>query len=70
MATTTTKQMLSLLTLPVELLYRIFDELDTKTILLSVRNVCIQLYASANTYNRYHLDPSSISKSEFRLVCR
>ena len=55
----------SLPTLPVEILGRIFDELDLPTILLSVRNVCQQLRTSVNIYYRYELDLTSICKPQF-----
>ncbi|CAF3817112.1 unnamed protein product [Rotaria sp. Silwood1] len=43
------KVALSLLTLPVELIFRFFDELDELTIFLYVRNVCTQLKTITNT---------------------
>ncbi|CAF3087941.1 unnamed protein product [Rotaria sp. Silwood2] len=58
---------ISLLTLPAELLYRICDFLDSETLLLSFRNVCIKLYMIANTYNRYKICLRSISKIN---ICR
>jgi hypothetical protein len=36
------KVTISLHTLPVELIYRILDNLDQLTILLSVRNICLK----------------------------
>jgi hypothetical protein len=45
--------MLSLLTLPVEIVYRILDNLDELTILCSVRNVCTRLNLITDTYRRY-----------------
>lgn len=45
----------TLLSLPPEILHRIFDNIDTQTILLSVRSVCRQLYSIVNTYNRFKL---------------
>jgi hypothetical protein len=59
-----------LLNLPVELLYRIFDHLDIQTILRSLRSVCTQLYSITNTYNRYELDFTSISKSDLEFTLR
>jgi hypothetical protein len=59
-----------LLTLPVELLHRIFDYCDVQTILLSVRCVCKQLYAVAGTYDRFDLNLNSKSISSFRLISR
>jgi len=46
---------LSLATLPVELIYRILDNLDELTILLSVRDVCTRLNAITDTYYRYQV---------------
>lgn len=60
----------SFLTLPVELLYRILDHLDIQTILRSLRSVCTQLYSITNTYNRYELDFTSISKSDLEFISR
>jgi hypothetical protein len=59
----------NLLTLPVELLHRIFDDLDANTILLSVRPVCTQLHAIADAYNRYKLDDISISQQILLEMC-
>ncbi|UJR29489.1 hypothetical protein I4U23_010701 [Adineta vaga] len=53
--------------LPAELIYRILDYLDDLTIVLSCRNVCLQLNSIINSYNRYqtlktfHLTPNKIS---------
>jgi hypothetical protein len=60
----------SLLTLPVELLYRILDHLDMQTILQSLRSVCTRLYSITNSYNRYELNITSISKSDLEFVLR
>jgi len=46
---------LCLLTLPIELIYRILDNLDELTILLSMRNVCTRLNAITDTYHRYQV---------------
>lgn len=43
----------SLQTLPIELVYRILDELDESTLLLSCYNVCTKLNMIINTYRRY-----------------
>ena len=56
----------SLPTLPVEMLHRIFEELDAATIVWSVRNVCQQLRAITDTYNRHTLDLTSVFKYDFR----
>ncbi len=50
------KPIYSLLTLPIELVYRILDHLDDLTILLSVRDICIRLNAITDTYYRYKVD--------------
>jgi hypothetical protein len=54
----------SLLTLPVELVYRILDKLDELSILLSVQNVCVRLNTIANTYHRYQVNFSFIFTSD------
>ena len=60
----------SLPTLPVELLHRIFDHLDIRSILLSIRSVCKNLYAVTNSYDRFKLTSNSFSYSDIRLICR
>jgi hypothetical protein len=60
----------SIETLPVELLYRIFDNLDAQTILLSLRSVSKLFRSVVNNYNRYILDFQLISKRNFYLLCR
>ena len=57
--------MASLPTLPVEMIHRIFDDLDSTTIFLSVRDVCQSLRAATKTYHRYELDLSLLSKPDF-----
>ena len=64
-----TKIVPSLSTLPVELIYRLLDYLDIQTILLSVRYVSKKFYLISNSSNRYHLDLTSTSKSNFDLIC-
>jgi len=58
---------LSLHTLPVELVYRIFDNLDRKTLFLSCRGVCARLNDITDAYHRYqvifHFIMSSVSLS-------
>ena len=58
---------ITLITLPTELLHRICDFLDTETIVLSVRHVCIQLFNVTETYNRYKIRFSSMPKIN---ICR
>ncbi len=47
---------LSLITLPVELVYRILDKLDDFTIFCSMQNVCTRINAIVNTYHRYQVN--------------
>ncbi|CAF0951201.1 unnamed protein product [Adineta steineri] len=61
------QHLVSLLTLPTELLYRICDFLDTETIILSFRHVCVQLFAVTETYNRYKIHCNSTSTTN---ICR
>jgi hypothetical protein len=50
------------------LFYRIFDHLDVLTIIRSLGRVCLQLYSTTNTYNRYELDFTLISKWDIKLI--
>jgi len=59
----------SLYTLPIELLHRILDHVDTVTVFLSFRNVCKYFYTIINSYNQYKLDFRSITKPAFHRVC-
>ena len=54
----------TLLTLPIELVYRILDNLEQVTILLSLRNVCVRLNTITDTYYRYQVNYSIIFKSD------
>jgi len=47
--------LLTILTLPVELIYCILDNLDEKAILLSMRNVCQRFNAIIDGYTRYQV---------------
>ena len=60
----------SIQTLPVEILHRIFDNLDSETIVFSIRPVCRLFRSIINTYDRYVLDFQLVSKSSFYLFCR
>jgi hypothetical protein len=51
---------LSLHTLPIELVYRILDNLDYRHIFLSCRNVCRRLNGIIDTYHRYKVIIDSI----------
>ena len=55
--------------LPVELIYHIFDQLDTLTILTSLYNVSKRLNAMIRTYNQYDLNFKSISRKYFHRIC-
>ena len=46
----------SLVTLPVELIYRILDHLAPKDIFLSVRNVCERLNSITDVYHPYQVN--------------
>jgi hypothetical protein len=61
---------MSIETLPVEILHRIFDNLDAQTILLSIRPLCRLFRAVVKTYDRYKFNFKSISKTDFHLLCR
>jgi len=49
------KMTLSLHTLPVELVYRILDNLDDLTIFMSCRDICTRLNTITDTYYRYQV---------------
>ena len=55
----------SLDTLPNELIYLIFNYIDTLTIVRSIRCVCKRLYQSVNQYDKYNFDLKLINKSDF-----
>jgi len=57
-------------TLPVEVVHRIFDHLNTETIVFSIRCVCKRLYSITNTYDRFDLDFRYMSKSDLPLIAR
>lgn len=57
-------------TLPVELVHRIFDELDSETIIFSLRCVSKQLYSFVNTYDRYKFDFRYMSMSNMIAIAR
>ena len=60
----------SLLTLPTELLFRIWSHLDTCFIIFSVRPVCQRLYSISATYDQYELDLDSTSESYLNRISR
>jgi len=47
------KKALSLDILPVEMVYRILDDLDDKALYLLIRNVCQHPNAISDSYHRY-----------------
>lgn len=59
----------SLSNLPLELLYRILDNLDTETILFHFGHVCQYFRSIIQTYNAYQVNFKSISKRYFHTVC-
>lgn len=58
----------SLITLPPELIHRIFDYCDIPTILIHVRRVCRTLHAITNTYARFALTLNAMSASNMESV--
>ncbi|CAM2718678.1 unnamed protein product [Rotaria socialis] len=54
------------LTLPVELVYRILDNLDELTILCSARNVCVRLNTITDAYHRYQA-PTALNLSSSQI---
>ena len=55
--------------LPVELLFRIFKDLDTETILFSIRYVCKRFHTITPHYHRYELNCQAIGKRRFHSIC-
>jgi hypothetical protein len=55
----------SILTLPVELVYRSLDNLEQLAILLSVRDVCTRLNTITDTYYRYQVNFTVLFKWNF-----
>jgi hypothetical protein len=60
----------SIQSLPVELLHRVFDNLDAETIIFSIRPLSRLFRSVVNTYDRYVLDLKLISKSNSYVLCR
>ncbi|UJR19491.1 hypothetical protein I4U23_022620 [Adineta vaga] len=58
----------TLLSLPVEIYYLIFDFLDIKDILRSIRRVSKVFYYATNSYNRYHLNMCSLKASNIKFL--
>ncbi|CAF1044478.1 unnamed protein product [Adineta steineri] len=57
-----------LLDFPVEIFHRIFDYLDTRTIIRSLRCVCRQLNGIVNIYNRYEIDLTLFTKVQCEFI--
>jgi hypothetical protein len=55
--------------LPVEILYKILDELDISTIFISLYHVCKRFDEILSSYNNYHLNFKNISLTNFNLIC-
>jgi len=58
----------SLLTIPIEMVYRILDNLDDKTILLSCRSLCARLNDITDSYPRYQVILGFTMKSHFHYL--
>ncbi|CAF1668731.1 unnamed protein product, partial [Adineta ricciae] len=56
------------LSLPVEIVYLIFDNLDIHDIIHSVRRVSKHFYRITNSYNRYQLNMCSLKASAVKLL--
>ncbi|CAF1076684.1 unnamed protein product [Adineta ricciae] len=61
---------LSIDALPVEILHIIFDNLDAQTIFFSIRSLSRFFRSVVHSYNRYALNLSFISKSNYQQLCR
>ena len=56
--------------IPVEVLHRLFDDLDLPTIFFSLRQTSRHLRAVVNSYNRFVLHLPSISRRQLELLAR
>lgn len=59
---------LSLHTLPIDMIYRILDHLDGKTLFLSIRNVCQYINAVIDSYYPYQVEFHFLSYSNKDLL--
>ncbi|CAF3056953.1 unnamed protein product, partial [Rotaria sp. Silwood2] len=57
-----------LVNLPVEILYRILDKCNTKTILLSVRRICKRLNKIVHQYDRFELRLDEYDEKNINLI--
>lgn len=55
--------------LPIEILHDIISNLETETILFSLRYVCKRLHSIVNAYNYYDFNFESTSKTKFLHIC-
>ncbi len=55
--------------LPVEIIYKILDELDICTIFTSVYHVCKRFDEILLTYHKYHLNFENLSLTNLKLIC-
>jgi hypothetical protein len=62
------KNILSLHTLPVELVYHVMDNLNILTILYSMRNVCKRINAITDSYYRYQVSFYLCQNASFALI--
>ncbi|CAF3608906.1 unnamed protein product, partial [Rotaria sp. Silwood1] len=60
----------SLASLPPELLYHIFDNIDVQTIYLSLRRVCKKFYDCIDIYDRRTLNYDSSSQRNIDVISR
>lgn len=63
------ERQVSLLTLPVELIFQVFCHLDATTIVRSFRRVCQRFHALVKVYDQFQLDLQSILKCDFHFLC-
>lgn len=60
----------SLQALPVELIHRILDHVDSETVFLSFRNVCRYFHTIVDSYDQHKLNFHAISKAGFQRIPR
>ena len=56
--------------LPVEILHRIFDNLDVETLFFSIRPICRYFRSIVHNYDRLKFDLKLVSKCHFDVLCR
>ena len=60
----------SFIDLPIEILHRIFDHLDVRTVIGSVRGVSKRFYGAVNSYNHFQIDLRSGKKPLVETISR